>query len=118
MSNIKTHKAALSLEDKVILFKKRFPAREDAFYEKKSKEVMEPNPETLEMEKKTVNTMFLTCANYWDEKLCIQRTKNAKGCMGCTNRQNDRLTDAYIKKHILGNKILCLIPLTPDGAKV
>lgn len=118
MSNSKTHKAVLSLEDKVTLFKKRFPAREDAFYEKKPMEIMEPNPETMEMEKKMSSKMFLVCGNFWDEKLCIIRTKNAKGCMGCTNRVNERLSDAYIKKHILGSKILCLIPLTPDGAKV
>lgn len=115
MSNTKTPQGSISLEDKVRLFRKRFAGRDDVFYEKIPKEVTDRDPETGELIKKTVFTMMPQCSNYHDPQLCL--LKRGGRCGECKNRINEAVSDSWVKRHILGQNIICPIPIAPDGAK-
>lgn len=117
MSSEKTQPAKLSIDEKVRLFKKRFAVREDVFLEKKTFMGTETDKETGEQIKKPVSTFMPVCVNHMDPKVCLLVGKKGK-CATCTNKQYEVLTDSWLREHILGNRILCLIPQTPEGTKL
>jgi len=116
MSSEKTLVAKLSLEEKVLLFKKRFTCRDDAFYTKHIIESFEIDPETSEKIKKQKNVFRLKCKNDGDMSLCLIAQRKGK-CHQCTNNVRESLSDSWFRAHILGNETLCLVPITSEGSK-
>ena len=117
MSSGKTQVAKLSLDEKVRLFRKRFAVREDVFLEKTTYTVKDTNPETGETIRKDKNFFMPVCRNHMNPSLCLIAQRKGT-CTDCSNKVYEQLTDSWLRQHIVGNRILCLIPNTPDGTKL
>jgi hypothetical protein len=107
----------LSIEEKVRLFRKRFAVREDVFLEKRPIEKYEINKDTGEKTKVMGHTFIPVCVNMGDVNVCLIAQRRGS-CHSCTAKKYDTLSDAWVRQHIVGNRTLCFMPTTPEGAKM
>jgi len=103
-------------KQKVDLFRRRFGAREDIFTVKYSYTTQEIDPETGTPQAKEISTFTTQCDNYGNPQLC-QIVQHKGGCKTCANRKPSHLSDAWIWKHISGEKDLILHMLQEGGIK-
>jgi hypothetical protein len=93
-----TEKAALSLEQKVALFRRLFRGREDVY--------------ALRWESRAGKSGYApACANEWRAGVC---EKPRIKCSDCGNRQFLQLSDQVIFGHLAGQYTVGVYPLLPD----
>lgn len=106
-------------KQKVDLFRKRFGCREDVFTVKYTFQKTEYDADDTARENprlEEVSTFSPQCMNYGDQKVCLI-AQNKGGCTTCDHKKYQHLDDAWIWKHISGEKDLVLHLLTEEGIK-
>lgn len=103
-------------EQKVIIFRKKFVAREEQFSVRKDTYRKVTDPETGQERQEISKIIAPVCKNYGNMDLCLI-AKRSGICAECSNKVFQPLTDEWVGKHIQGNEKLVLFMLRQEGMR-